>query len=58
MKKEVFYVGCLCPVCEIGTLSLVRRDLDFEYKGDKVVLGRDVWECSECHESFLQANQR
>jgi hypothetical protein len=35
--KEFFYHGCTCPVCEVGTLSLVERDLEFEYKGEKVV---------------------
>lgn len=42
-------------MCEVGTLSLVERDLKFEYKGNNVVLNREVWECSDCKESFFQA---
>lgn len=58
MKEEFFYNGCMCPVCEVGTLSLVERDLEFEYKGEKVILTREVWECSECKESFFQAKDK
>ncbi len=56
MKEEIFYSGCVCPVCESGKMGLVRKDLKFEYKGNTLELERDVWECSECHESFLQAH--
>lgn len=54
MDKDIFYEGCRCPVCETGTLSLVQKDLDFDYKGNTIILTRDVWECPVCHESFLQ----
>lgn len=56
--REFFSEGDVCPVCESGTLRLVNRDLKFDYKHDTVVLNRDVWECSECQESFLQAKDR
>jgi len=56
--EEVFYNGCLCPVCEIGSLNLVSRDEEFVYKGNKIVLSREVWECSECKEFFFQAKDR
>lgn len=54
MDKDIFYAGCRCPVCEIGTLNLVQKDLDFDYKGQTITLTRDVWECLACQESFLQ----
>jgi len=53
--EEFFYNGCICPVCENGVLKLINRDLEFEYNNDKIILNREVWECSECKESFLQA---
>lgn len=56
--EEIFYNGCLCPVCEVGSLNLVNRDEEFVYKGNKIVLSREVWECSECKEFFFQAKDR
>jgi HTH-type transcriptional regulator / antitoxin MqsA len=56
MKAETFYQDCVCPVCEVGTLTLIEKDLDFTYKGETMVLRRSVWECSDCQESFLQNN--
>ena len=55
---EFYHDGCMCPACEIGTLSLVERDLEFEYKGEKISLIREVWGCSECKESFFQAKDK
>ena len=55
---EFYFDGCMCPACEVGTLSLVERDLEFEYKDEKLLLTRKVWECSACQESFLQAKDK
>ena len=54
----MFYEGCLCPVCEVGSLKLVSRTEEFVYKGNKIVLTRDVWGCSECQEFFFQAKDQ
>lgn len=55
---EFYREGCMCPACEAGTLSLVERNLEFEYQGDKVILTRRVWACSACQESFFQGKDK
>ena len=55
---EIFYDGCLCPVCEAGSLKLASRTEEFVYKGNKVVLTREVWECAECQEFFFQRKDK
>ncbi len=42
-----------CPLCESGALTLVRRDLAYEGK----ILGTEIYYCSACRESLLDANQ-
>lgn len=49
-----FNEGMVCPVCEIGKLKAVSKDLEFEYKDVKAVIpNRKVFECSTCEESFV-----
>jgi HTH-type transcriptional regulator/antitoxin MqsA len=46
--------GMLCPVCEVGKLQTIIKDLEFEYKGEKTICtGRRVFVCAECAEEFL-----
>lgn len=53
-RKAIFYEGSLCPVCETGTLVLTRKETEFEYKHEKLLVTRDVLECQTCQETFFQ----
>jgi HTH-type transcriptional regulator / antitoxin MqsA len=45
--------GMLCPACEAGKLKAVTKDVPFEYKGNKHLVGNvQAFECSACGESF------
>jgi HTH-type transcriptional regulator/antitoxin MqsA len=48
--------GMLCPVCEVGKLQTIIKDLEFEYKGERTVCrDRRAFVCSVCAEEFLAA---
>ncbi len=52
--EEIFYEGGLCPVCEVGALALVNKEIEFDYKDNKMSFKRDILECETCRESFFQ----
>ncbi len=55
--KDIFREGSLCPVCEAGTFDLVRKEIEFDYKEEKLSLQRDILECQTCKESFFQPHE-
>lgn len=55
-KKDIFHEGSICPVCEAGTLALVGKKVEFDYKGKKLCVQRDILECHTCEEAFFQSH--
>lgn len=48
-----FEEGMVCPVCEVGKMKTISKNLEFEYKDVQVVIpNRKVFECMICKESF------
>lgn len=51
--------GAVCPVCEEGALDEVRKDLDFEYKGEvRTISNQLIYECHTCGESLQNKKDR
>ena len=49
-----FTEGMVCPLCEVGEIKQVSKDLEFEYKNEKIsIQHHNVFECPNCTESFL-----
>ena len=50
------YEKMLCPICEVGTLTLKMKELIFEYHGVHDIL-RDmpVYECVICGEGIMHS---
>jgi len=54
-----YTAGTMCPVCESAGLEQNSRDMEFEYKGKKVVVGNITnFDCPVCEESFINPKDR
>ena len=45
--------GMVCPVCEIGKLSVIQKDIHYTYKGIDSCFNKPVFVCSKCAEEYL-----
>ena len=45
--------GMVCPVCDIGKLTVIQKDIYFNYKGVDSCFNKPVFVCSECGEEYL-----
>lgn len=50
--------GMICPVCESGNLSAIRKNVDFNYKGNIRTYESTVYACPECLEEFLDPKEQ
>lgn len=50
--------GMLCPVCELGNLAAVNKNLSFNYKGNETVINSNVYVCPECAEECLEPDDQ
>ncbi len=49
--------GAPCPICSQDKLTIVKKDIDFKYKGFITKLSKEVLECQVCKESFFKSNE-
>jgi len=54
--KDIFNEGSLCPICETEVLVLTRKEIEFEYKSEKLLIKRNILECPKCEEAFFQSH--
>ena len=54
-----YTAGMVCPVCESAGLEENSSDMEFEYKGKKVVVSNiSQFDCPVCKESFINRKDR
>jgi HTH-type transcriptional regulator/antitoxin MqsA len=54
----MYRTGSICPACVTGRLKATEKNLEFEYKGEKVVVAdQKVFACNVCPEEFMNCTQ-
>ena len=56
MNNKLLYEGANCPVCDSCKLNLSKQITDFEYKGIKTKIEKNVLSCDVCKEFFFRPN--